>query len=164
MKITEKLRCIRKYLWYVIKHKYFVAIECFKVGLIWRGIKHDIDKLFPDEFFPYAFHFYKDKRPERDKTGYYKPVDTGNYKFEEAWLKHCRRNTHHWQYYALATENNIIKYYEMPYKDCLEMICDWKGAGKAQKSIYDVKQWYEINGRKILLHPNSKKIIELLLR
>ena len=49
-----------KYLQYVIKHKYYVMIECFKVGLYWRGLVHDMSKFRPSEFIPYARYFYGD--------------------------------------------------------------------------------------------------------
>ena len=42
-----------RYLSYVIRHRWFVMIECFKRGLIWRGLTHDLSKFHPSEFFPY---------------------------------------------------------------------------------------------------------------
>ena len=50
-----------KYLWYVIRHKWYVGIECFKKGLYWQGLVHDSSKLFPSEFIPYARYFYGSK-------------------------------------------------------------------------------------------------------
>jgi len=47
-----------KYLKYILKHKWYVMIECFKNGLIWRGLMHDLSKFLPSEFIPYANFFY----------------------------------------------------------------------------------------------------------
>ena len=33
-----------RYLWYVIRHKWFVGVECVKRGLWWRGLVHDLSK------------------------------------------------------------------------------------------------------------------------
>ena len=69
-----------KYFHYIIRHKWFVFLECYKEGIIWRGITHDLSKFLPSEFFPYANHFYGEKNSDikkgRDESGYYKPTDT----------------------------------------------------------------------------------------
>ena len=39
-----------KYLSYVLRHKWFVMLACFKVKLFWQGITHDLSKFLPDEF------------------------------------------------------------------------------------------------------------------
>ena len=49
-----------KYLNYVLRHKWYVMIECFKRGQYWRGIMHDMSKFRPSEFIPYAIYFYED--------------------------------------------------------------------------------------------------------
>jgi hypothetical protein len=163
MKIDEKIRCIRKYFWYLSKHRFFVMIECFKHGMIWRGLVHDLSKYNPKEFFPYAYHFYKDNRPKRDPTGYYKPTDTGNPVFELAWVHHIHNNKHHWQWWTIPTDGNGKKTYPISEKFCKEMICDWTGAHKAQKTKGSVIEWYMINKDKMLFHEKSKIYIEHLL-
>lgn len=35
------------YLWYVLRHKYFVFVECCRLGVPWRGLVHDLSKLSP---------------------------------------------------------------------------------------------------------------------
>ena len=32
-------------------HKYWVGYYCFKLGIPWRGIKHDLSKFSPIEFW-----------------------------------------------------------------------------------------------------------------
>jgi hypothetical protein len=139
-------------------------IECFKRGLIWRGIKHDLSKFLPSEFFPYARHFFGSNIPKRESSGYYKPYETGNSEFDIAWLKHANRNSHHWQYWTMlkdGNDNSFTNYiaYEIPYKDVLEMMCDWLGASKAQRTK-GIKNWYLLNKQKLILHGKTRKFIE----
>ncbi|GAH17846.1 unnamed protein product, partial [marine sediment metagenome] len=44
-----------------------------------------------------------------------------------------------------------------------EMLCDWKGAGKAQKSELSVKEWYENHKTKMRFHPKTRDYLEKLL-
>jgi len=162
MNLIEKARCVKKYFWYLTKHRFFVMIECFKVGLIWRGLVHDLSKYSPREFFPYAYHFYKKVPPKRDDTGFYKPVDTGNPDFEMAWMNHYHRNKHHWQYWAVPIDI-AVKFYDIPLVYCKEMVCDWAGAGKAQKSKLSPKEWYERNRYKVCFKQTTRDVIEKLL-
>ena len=46
------------YLRYILAHKWFVLVECVKMGIIWQGIVHDLSKMTPREFLPYARFFY----------------------------------------------------------------------------------------------------------
>jgi len=153
------------YFKYVAVHKWFVLLECFKRGLFWRGLVHDWDKFLPFSFFAYANLFYnKDgsKKQKRDATGYYKPTDTGNQAFEEAWFVHTRLHQHHWQYWVLATERGQEKIIPMSRAAVMEMYCDWVGAGKAQGTP-DTKAWWEANKEKMRFHPDTYKQIEALV-
>ena len=101
------------YLKYVCVHKYYVFLKSCKLGIPWLGLVHDWHKFLPDELFPYARFFYGIKQ-RRNSSGYYKPTDTGNQKFEEAWLKHVKRSKHHWQAYVMPQEDGTFQVYEMP--------------------------------------------------
>lgn len=57
-----------KYLRYLLRHKWYVGIECFKRGLYWRGIIHDMSKFRPAEFIPYTNFFYGKGRGTRQRT------------------------------------------------------------------------------------------------
>lgn len=46
---------------HILKHRWFVMLECFKVGLFWHGITHDVSKLLPSEFIGYSENFFSDK-------------------------------------------------------------------------------------------------------
>ena len=154
------------YLWYVLRHKWYVGIECFRRGMIWRGIKHDWSKFLPSEWFPYARFFYQPngaKNVKRDSTGYYKPYDTGDYAFDFAWLLHQKRNRHHWQWWILPEDDGGTKVLDMHHKDRLEMFCDWIGAGLAQGHGRDVAPWYEKNKGKMQMSEYTRLSIERLI-
>ncbi len=154
-----------KYLNYLLRHKWFVAEACFKHKLYWLGITHDLSKFYPSEFIPYANHFYGGKRginEGRDETGYYKPTDTGDDDFDFAWLLHQKRNKHHWQWWILPEDEGGLKILEIKYPYNVEMLCDWIGAGRAQKTK-GVKFWYEKNKAKLQLHNNTRMVLESMM-
>jgi hypothetical protein len=131
-----------KYLWYVVKHKWFVFLGCVRYGIIWQGIIHDLSKLSKEEWSPYVEHFYGTPNKAR---------------FLEAWKHHWRNNPHHWNYWVrdgLALP--------MPRCMVLEMVADWRGAGKATGNP-DTKAWYRNNRDKIQLHDRTRKEVEELL-
>lgn len=157
-----------KYAQYIFWHKWYVAVECFKRGLYWRGIVHDWSKLLPSEWVPYANFFYGEgAKPVRDKTGYYKPTDTGDAAFDFAWLLHQKRNKHHWQWWILPEDNGGVKILPIEEPYLTEMICDWIGAGKAQghfspptDPMQETRKWWTANNHKMQLHPETRKEIE----
>jgi hypothetical protein len=152
-----------QYLKYVLWHKWCVFLACIKLGIPWLGLIHDLSKFRPDEFVPYARHFYNPdgskREKQRDKTGYYKPTDTGDAAFDFAWLLHQKRNRHHWQFWTLPEDEGGLKILPIPGHYLREMLADWKGAGRAQGKP-DTAAWYKANGKKLQLHPNSRAWIE----
>lgn len=155
-----------QYLSYMARHKWHVMRECFKNGLYWRGLKHDWSKFLPSEWFPYVRHFYgpedRAKRIRRDKTGYYKPTGVSE-QFDRAWLHHIHHNNHHWQYWLLVQDEDEDKTLEMPVAAVTEMVCDWRGAGRAQGHGDDLIPWYNKNKGKMQLHPRTRSSVELMV-
>lgn len=156
-----------RYLSYVLRHKWYVFLECCKYGLYWQGLIHDWSKFLPSEWFPYVEYFYGagQKQPDRgrDGTGYYKPHDTGDAAFDFAWLLHQKRNRHHWQWWVLPMDDGGTKVLPMPYRYWREMVCDWQGAARAQRTTGTVQDWYLENGTKMQLHPETRARVELVL-
>jgi len=151
------------YLSYVLRHKWFVFLECLKIGVpLWIAIFHDWDKFLPDEFIPYARYFYApdgSKTVRRNPTGYYKPTDTGDQAFDYAWFLHQKRNKHHWQSWTMADDTSGVKVLPMPDVYRREMLADWRGAGRAQGTP-DTAAWYAANKGKLQLHPDTRDWIE----
>lgn len=161
------------YLRYVLRHKWFVFMECWRLGIPLRGILHDWSKLLPWEWWPYAEHFYGEKYPSIHEThGDLRNhvLDSGRYQervergFDYAWLHHQKANKHHWQYWVLANDDGPV--YPLPMPDCYrrEMLADWKGTGRAV-SKPDTRAWYlkqREKGRQNL-HPETQAWVEEML-
>lgn len=151
-----------KHLSYILRHKFFVFISCFKKGLIWQGIIHDLSKFSPTEWGPYVENFYgKKAKIKRDKTGYYKPEDISS-DFDRAWLHHVHNNPHHWQHWVIPTTDGRLKPLPIPDKYLKEMVCDFWGAGMA-KGKPDVLGWYKANKNTMIMHEESRRRLEELL-
>lgn len=100
----------------VLKHKLYVCGFCFKCGLYWQGLSHDLSKLSPAEFIPGARYFSGKRSPndqERIEKGY-----------SSAWLHHKGRNKHHWEYWNDYKTGVGIIPVEMPLRYTAEMCCD----------------------------------------
>jgi len=140
-----------KYLFYILRHKHYVAVECLKRGLIWRAITHDLSKLRPSEFVAYMHYFYtyKDQRC----------IPIVRDAFYKAWLTHIHRNDHHWQHHLLHEGDEVVAL-PMPRRARTEMICDWIGAGKAQGHGDDVLPWYREHRTYMKLHPDTREMVE----
>ena len=144
----------------ITKHKGYVFKNCWKAGLIWRGIKHDLSKYSPTEFIESVKYFTGDKSPI-DNCKAHKG-------YSKAWMHHKGRNTHHYEYYV----DNFDKGgqpLQMPFDDALELVCDYIAAGQAyMKKNFTYKGEYEWWKNKcknpIAMHPNTKRFVELMLK
>jgi len=132
-----------RYLWTVLKHKWFVFVECAKEGIAWRGLIHDMSKFLPSECIAYAEYFEGD------------PDD--NVAFNAAWALHVRRNDHHWLHWLVDGEAQ-----EMPFEAVVEMVCDWVGAARAYKGD-GIVPWYTQNGPNMVLHAKTRELVEELV-
>lgn len=151
-----------RYASYVIRHKWYVFIECLKFGLVWRGIKHDWSKFLPSEWFPYVEYFYGKKRTDVGTAGYNHALHQDDTAFNYAWNHHQKANSHHWQYYVLNYDDGRTFVLDMPMLDRKEMLADWRGAGLAQGKP-KTWEWYEANKHKMQLHPDTHSWIEAQL-
>jgi len=143
------------YLSYVVRHKWFVMIECFRHGLIWRGLVHDLSKFRPSEWFPYARHFYN-----RNGSKVFHRDNLGREGFDFAWLLHQKRNRHHWQWWILPAEEAGEKVLEMKPVFRTEMVCDWIGDRRAMGHGKDLYSWYKKNIKKMRFHPSTAWMVE----
>ena len=82
---------IWKHFYTITEHKVMVARHCFRVGMYWQGITHDLSKYTPAEFLQgckYYQGFQSPNNAEREDKGY-----------SAAWLHHKGRNKHHYEYW-----------------------------------------------------------------
>jgi hypothetical protein len=145
-----------KYLSYVVRHRWFVFVECCKLGIPWRGLVHDLSKFLPSEWFPYVWSF-NGPWNYKERPGWL-VAD-----FDRAWLHHQHRNPHHWQYWILQNDEEGQNVLAMPWWFIYEMVADWRGAGRAQGHGDDLIPWYEKNRDKMILHPCTRANVEVLV-
>lgn len=99
----------------VNKHRREVRKLCFKCGIRWQGLTHDLSKYSPTEFINGVRFFTGTKSPhsgEREKYGYSK-----------AWLHHKAHNKHHREYWQDRHGDKVVAI-DMPPKYFVEMVCD----------------------------------------
>jgi hypothetical protein len=143
----------------VLRHKYYVMRECFKAGLYWQGLLHDIGKFSIKEFFTSARYFQGTKSPidaEKEKNGY-----------SYAWLHHMGHNQHHWQFW-IDYEKGSLSIVRIPPKYVVEMLCDWIGAGKAyNKNKWTPEtfiSWAKVNIPYMHLHEDTMNYVYNMLK
>lgn len=142
----------------VLRHKYWVFRYALLAGIPFRGLFHDMSKFSPSEFIR-SLEFYTGKRSpvvtERNIRGYSK-----------IWLHHRGRNTHHFEYWVDKGMNGEIVVPCMPFKDALELICDWLGAGRAYLgndfTIEKQIERFNIDTNSPFIHPHTKQFIWLM--
>ena len=145
----------------VHRHRALVRKYCFRLGLYWQGLTHDLSKYAPVEFFAGVKYFQGDHSPndaQRKAHGY-----------SASWLHHKGRNRHHFEYwtdYSLTGEG--IAGVEMPKKYVAEMFCDRLAASKVYRGADfepgDPYRFY-LRGkdRRLLIHPATAELLETML-
>lgn len=151
MKSKITLIMLLKYLKYILLHKWYVMIDCFRQGYYIQGLLHDIYKFHPVEFWPYVKHFY-DKSESNE--------------FNIAWLHHIHNSPHHFEYWIMQGKINEskTKCIEIPEKYIIELIADWKSAQRCKTGNNNVWEWYLQCKKQIHLHCRTKMRIEKELR
>lgn len=150
----KKKEAISEYLKYLDEHINAVN-TCFK--LIRGGdpeLGHDSSKYDPIEFYSYLRHFYPYDDMENDKYS--------EDEYEQAWLHHIHNNEHHWNYWVLVDSDGVVPL-EMP-KECVyEMIADWASFAFRSKKPEELQSWYDSHKDKMMLHSNTRKLVEKLV-
>lgn len=147
-----------KYLWYVLRHKWFVFQECMKLGVpLWGAIIHDWQKFTLVEWKPYVLTFYGPWEYENRPNWLVK-------EFDEAWLHHQKHGPHHWQYWIIENNDGRRIPQEIPDRYRKEMLADWRGAARAITGTDEIKGWYFKNRNEIILHPNTRDWLEAQLK
>ena len=136
----------------VLIHKYWVFYYCYHAGIPWRGIVHDLSKFSPTEFFESVKYYQGDSSPInacKKENGWSK-----------AWLHHKGRNKHHYEYWQDGFDYGG-KPLQIPLKYCIEMLCDFLGAGRAymgENFSYqaEYKWWQNKLSTPLAMHPQTK--------
>jgi hypothetical protein len=145
------------YLKYVVRHKWYVLKSASRTDCsLWRALIHDLSKLRPSEWSPYSRTFYE---PDGSKKKYSESTE-----FLQAWNQHQKLNPHHWQHWVLTMDGGSTAALEMPETYVREMVADWMGAGLAITGKNEVEDWYTKNKNKMILHPNTRDLVESLIQ
>lgn len=148
-----------KHLKVVLKHKHYVLINSFHLGIPLQGIVHDLSKFSFSEFIPSAKYYNGHYSPivnERRAEGLYSNIFT----------HHTNHNKHHYEYWISEYCGDFIVR-KIPYQYCLEFVCDMIAAsktylGKRFKEDEPLK-FFIYREEHYLMHTMSKKFIKELL-
>lgn len=98
-------------------HRRLVRQGCFRMGLYWQGLTHDLSKYSRVEFSTGVRYYQGTRSPntaEREEKGW-----------SEAWMHHKGRNKHHFEYWTdINPATRQYEPVEMPRKYLVEMVMD----------------------------------------
>lgn len=144
----------------ITKHRHTVIKHCFKAGIFWQGLGHDLSKYTPQEFLAGAKNYQGTRSPNE--------VQREIYGYSPAWLHHKGRNKHHFEYwFDYNPKLKKIAPIKIPLKYVVEMFCDRVAASK----VYRGKEYtpdhplnYLINGKDTrYIHPETLEFLIKLL-
>ena len=127
----------------ITHHRHLVRQYCFRLGLYYQGLTHDLSKYSPSEFWRGVKYYQGDRSPndaERRENG-----------VSLAWLHHKGRNRHHFEYwidYCIGDDGKV-------YMGGCKMPLKYVAA-----SAYD---YYEKSRGHILIHPETGELIGKML-
>ncbi len=144
----------------ITRHRHKVIIHCAKAGIFWQGLRHDLSKYSPTEFWPSVKYYQGFRSPiekEREEKG-----------MSVVWMHHQGRTRHHFEYWKdYNPESHRIEPVEMPIRYVIEMICDRVAASKiyyGDKYTNDTPLNYLRTAKHIrTIHPKTDALLEELL-
>ncbi|MBQ5431020.1 MAG: catalase [Lachnospiraceae bacterium] len=152
----------------ITHHRHLVMKGCFKAGLYWQGLTHDLSKYSWVEFSVGARYFQGDRSPnnaEREATG-----------VSLAWLHHKGRNKHHLEYWidynvnrdpSSGKDHGAMAGMKMPERYVVEMFVDRISASKnyLKESYRDDAplQYFLKSQDHYIIHPQTKELLHQLL-
>ena len=148
---------IYKHLKTVCTHRRLVRQNCFRAGLYWQGLTHDLSKYSPTEFWISCKMYQGDRSPneaEREQKGY-----------SSAWMHHKGRNKHHFEYRTdYDPKTRRMEGVKMPLIYVAEMFCDRVAASKVyQGENYSQEkplEYLRSGHAKTLMHPETARVLE----
>lgn len=144
----------------ITKHRHMVIKHCFKAGIGFQGLFHDLSKYSFTEFKVGARYYMGYKSPndvERAEKGY-----------STAWLHHQGRNKHHFEYWRdYDVKTHLIAPVKMPLRYVKEMFCDRVGASKIYMGEkYNENhpiEYFRAGKAKEITHPDTMALLETWL-
>jgi hypothetical protein len=107
----------------ITKHRHLVIRHCFKAGILFQGLFHDLSKYSFEEFWVGVKYYQGNRSPnERERE---------IYGHSKAWMHHKGRNKHHFEYWTDYNQiTKMVTPVKMPAKYVIEMFCDRVAASK----------------------------------
>ena len=150
-----------KHLKTILKHRHCVIRYCFRAGIGFQGLFHDLSKFSPTEFIAGAKYYEGGKRSpneaERETNGY-----------SLAWMHHKGRNKHHFEYWT--DYNPVTRRMEpvpMPDRYIKEMVCDRVAASRVYLGKnYDTSAplaYFNKGIKSRTIHPDTHNKLLMLL-
>ncbi len=141
----------------ITNHRHKVIIHCFKAGIGFQGLFHDLSKYSPTEFFAGAKHYQGTRSPNE--------CERENYGYSAAWMHHKGRNRHHFEYWTdYNPKTKLVEPVRMPIKYVKEMFCDRLAASKIylkDKFTYDHPLQYFLNAKaRRVIHSQTSELLE----
>ena len=144
----------------ITHHRRLVRQGCFRVGLYWQGLTHDLSKYSPAEFLVGARYYQGVRSPnaaEREEKGY-----------STAWMHHKGRNRHHYEYWTdLNIHTHQYESFPMPRKYLVEMVMDRRAACMTYEgeryTDASALNYYLRSNEKNIMHPQLQRELEFLL-
>ena len=144
----------------ITAHRMRVLDGCFRVGLYWQGLTHDLSKYSPTEFWRGARYYQGTRSPnaqEREEKGY-----------SEAWMHHKGRNRHHYEYWTdISPQTKRYEPVAMPRKYLVEMVMDRRAAcmtyqGKNYHPGAEL-EYLEKSQERLAMHPQTQRQLVYIL-
>lgn len=140
----------------ITKHRHKVMKYCFKVGIGFQGLFHDLSKYSFTEFWAGAKFYTGTCSPnalERKDNGY-----------SLAWMHHKGRNKHHYEYWTDAIAGSSLTPVPIPIRYLKESLCDRIAASRVyQKKNYKDSsplEYFEKVHDEKALHVSSAKVLK----
>lgn len=141
----------------ITRHRHRVIAHCFRAGIGWQGLFHDLSKYSPAEFWVGARHYQGTHSPNEEERRLFG--------YSKAWMHHKGRNRHHFEYWTdySPVEKRVMPV-KMPLRYVVEMFCDRLAASK----IYQGERYtdrhpleYFLKGKhRRTIHPETSDLLE----
>lgn len=145
----------------ITRHRHCVIAHCFRAGIGFQGLFHDLSKYSPAEFIPGA-RFYQGTRSPNER-------ERELYGYSSAWLHHKGRNRHHFEYWRdLIPATKEYAPVPMPLRYVKEMFCDRVAASKIYQGKHYTDEhplaYFLRGGARHKMHEKTADLLESWLR
>lgn len=146
----------------ITRHRHAVIRHCRKAGIFWQGLRHDLSKYSPTEFWQGVRYYEDGKRSPNE-------AEREAYGYSLAWMHHKGRNRHHFEYWIdVDPVEKIYKPVKMPLRFLAEMFCDRVAASKIYRGEKyrdsDPLDYFLSRKPTRSIHPETSDMLEKLLR